>query len=306
MAGWQSKAIKLFFRIQRARGRADLGIDVAAERERNEGLLARLPPVEGVSFADADAGGRPALWVDPSEVRRQGAILYLHGGVYLMGSPRGYRSMASNIATESGMRVLLLDYRLAPEHPFPAAVEDVQAAYHWLLAQDLEPLQVVIAGDSAGGGLVMALLLALRDDGQPLPAAAICLSPWLDLMADSGSRIDMAKRDHVVTTADLRRSAALYLDGADPQQPLASPLYGDMTGLPPLLIQVGSDEVLLDDATRLAEKAQAAGVNVTLELWQGMFHVWQMNSAFVPEGRQALAKIGQYIEGAFSIPNDES
>ena len=195
------------------------------------------------------------------------------------------------------MRLLLLDYRLAPEHPFPAAVEDVQAAYHWLLAQGLDPRQVVVAGDSAGGGLTMALLLALRDAQQPLPAAAACLSPWLDLMTGAGSRLSKAGSDYVLTTADLQRAAALYLDGASAQSPLASPLYGDMTGLPPMLVQVGSDEILLDDATGLAEKARAVGVDVTLEIWQGMYHVWHMNSMIVPEGRQALEGIGRFVDG---------
>lgn len=296
MASWQSKVVKLSFRIQRFRGRAGFGLDVPAERERYEAQLSGLKPAAGLSFTEVDAGGRPALWVDPPQTRREGAILYLHGGVYLLGSPRGYRSLAAGIAVNAGMRVLLLDYRLAPEHPFPAAVDDARSAYQWLLTQDLTPDQVVIAGDSAGGGLAMALLLALRDERQPLPAAAACLSPWVDLMADGGSRVSRAKSDHVLTTADLQRSAALYLDGADAQTPLASPIYGDLTGLPPLLIQVGSDEVLLDDATRLAEKAQAAGVDASLEVWPGMFHVWQMVSVFVPEGRQALAGIGRFID----------
>lgn len=296
MASWQSKFVKLNFRMQRFRGQGDYGIDVTAERERYKSQLAGLKPAEGVLFSDTRAGGRAALWVEPPEMHREGTILYFHGGLYLLGSLQGYRSLAAGVAMSVGMRVLLLDYRLAPEHPFPAAVEDAQAAYDWLLEQGLEPEQVVVAGDSAGGGLTMALLLALRDGEKPLPAAAVCLSPWVDLMADGGSRVEKAKRDVVLSTADLQRSGTLYLNGADAQTPLASPIYGDLTGLPALLIQVGSDEVLLDDATRLADKAQAAGVDVRLEVWQGMFHVWQMVSVFVPEARQALAGIGRFIE----------
>lgn len=299
MASWQSKIVKLNFRILRFRGRGEFGIDVDAERKRYESQLASLKPAEGVKFTGVNAGGRPALWVDPSQVRREGAILYLHGGLYLLGSLHGYRSLAAAVAVAAGMRVLALDYRLAPEHPFPAAVEDAQAAYNWLLEQSLKPQQVVVAGDSAGGGLTMALLLALRDAENVLPAGAICLSPWVDLMADSGSRVSKAKRDYVLSSATLRRAAALYLDGADAQTPLASPIYDDLVGLPPLLIQVGSDEVLLDDATRLAEKAQVAGVDVSLEVWEGMFHVWQMVSVFVPEARQALAGIGRFIDGVY-------
>ena len=300
MASLQSKVVKFSFRMQRFRGKADFGLDVPVERERYEAQLRGLKPAAGVSFTEVDAGGRPALWVDPPRTRREGAILYLHGGVYLLGSPHGYRSLAAGIAVNAGMRALVLDYRLAPEHPFPAAVDDARAAYQWLLAQGLTPEQVVVAGDSAGGGLTVALLLALRDEGQSLPAAAVCLSPWADLMADDGSRVSKAKSDQVLATADLLRSAALYLVGADPQTPLASPLYGDLGGLPPLLIQVGSDEVLLDDAARLADKARAAGVDVTLEVWPGMFHVWQMVSVFVPEGRQALAGIGRFIDQVYA------
>jgi len=300
MASWQSKFVKLNFRIQRFRGRADFGLDVAAERERYEAQLRSLKPAAGVSFAEVDAGGRPALWVDPPQARREGAILYLHGGLFLVGSLPGYRSLAAAIAVSAGMRVLLLDYRLAPEHSFPATIDDTRAAYLWLLAQGLTPEQVVVAGDSAGGGLAMALLLALRDEGQSLPRAAVCLSPWVDLLADDGSRLSKAKSDQVLTTANLLRAAALYLSGADPQAPLASPLYGDLTGLPPLLIQVGSDEILLDDATRLADKAEAAGVDVSLEVWPGMFHVWQMLSVFVPEGGQALAGIGRFIDQCYA------
>ncbi|MGD2076904.1 MAG: alpha/beta hydrolase [Chloroflexota bacterium] len=300
MASWQSKVVKMNFRIQRFRGRGTIGIDVAAERERFESQMAGLKPPEGVSFTEANVEGRPALWLDPPVMRHEGALLYLHGGVYLIGSSHAYRSLAAAVAASAGMRVLLLDYRLAPEHPFPAAVEDAQAAYHWLLAQDIEPQQVMVAGDSAGGGLAMALLLALRETQQPLPAAALLLSPWVDLMADGGSRVDKAKSDYVLSTADLHRGATLYLNGADPRTPLASPICGDLTGLPPLLIQVGSDEILLDDATRLAEKAQAAGVDVRLEVWQGMFHVWQAVSFFVPEGQQALEEVGRFIDDVYA------
>lgn len=296
MASWQSKMAKLMFRWRRLRGQGTLGVDVAAERKRFEAPLKRLKPAEGVSFTAVEAGGRPALWIEPPDIRREGAILYFHGGVYLIGSIQGHLPLTSAIAAAAGMQVLPLDYRLAPEHPFPAAVEDARAAYEWLLEQGLESQQVIVAGDSAGGGLALALLLALREAGRPLPAAAVCLSPWTDLTGSGASRTSMAKRDYVLEPADLQRSAALYLDGADARSPLASPLFGDLRGLPPMLIQVGSDEILLDDATGLAESARAAGVDVSLEVWDDMFHVWQMVASFVPEGQQAIKSIGRFID----------
>ena len=300
MTSWQSKVAKMSFRWQRFRGQGKIGVDIDAERERFGRQLARLKPPEEVVISETDAGGRPALWVVPPAIRREGVVLFLHGGVYLIGSIQGYRAFAAAIAMSTGMRALILDYRLAPEHPFPAAVEDAQAAYQWLLEEGHKPQQIVVAGDSAGGGLALALLLALRDEGQLLPAAAVCLSPWTDLMAGGGSRIDKAEVDYVLTVADLQRAGALYLNGVDPQTPLASPLYGDLTGLPPLLIHVGADEILLDDATELAQKAEAAGVEVNLEIWEEMFHVWQALASFVPEGRQAIEGIGRFIDAVYA------
>lgn len=300
MASWQSKAIKLSFWLQRFLGRGSLGIDVVVERKRFDAQVASLKPVKGVTFKDANAGGRPAAWVSPPNISQEGANLYCHGGVYLIGSITSYRPLAAAVAMGTGMRVLLLDYRLAPEHPFPSAIEDALAAYHWLLEQGLEPQQVLVAGDSAGGGLALALLLALRDKGQPLPAAAICLSPWTDLTGSGASRTSKAKRDYVLDPADLLRCSEIYLAGADPRNPLASPLYADLSGLPPLLIQVGSDEILLDDATALADAARAVGVDVKLEVWEGMFHVWQMIATFVPEGRQAIAAVGRFCDEIFN------
>jgi acetyl esterase/lipase len=298
VASWQSKIVKISFRLQKLRRRDGWGGDLAAQRKRVEAMSTRLGPTKEVTLDTADAGGRPAEWITPTAVHSDGVILYLHGGAYIMGSIISHRSLAAAIAVESGAQLLNLDYRLAPEHPFPAAVEDARAAYLWLLGQGYRSQQVVVAGDSAGAGLALAMLLALRDEGQPLPAAAVCLSPWTDLAFSGDSWTTMADRDLVFGLDDARRSAAWYLDGADPRTPLASPLYADLTGLPPLLVQVGSEEILLDDAVGLVESARNAGVDICLERWDSMFHVWQIATPFMPESRQAIENIGRFVNQA--------
>ena len=295
MSSWQSKVVKMGFRLQRFRHSGGWGADLAAERERVEAMSKRLGPPKSVTFTAANAGGRPAEWITPVKGHSDGIILYLHGGAYIMGSIVSHRSLVAAIALNAGAKGLNLDYRLAPENPFPAAIEDTQSAYRWLLEQGVAPQQVVVAGDSAGGGLTLALLLALRDAGQPMPAAAVCLSPWTDLARSGASWIDNAGSDIVFDPDDARRSAAQYLAGADPRTPLASPLYADLTGLPPLLIQVSNDELLLDDALGLAESARTVGVDVTLERWDDMIHVWQIATPFMPESRQAIAHIGRFV-----------
>jgi acetyl esterase/lipase len=223
-------------------------------------------------------------------------MLYLHGGGYVVGSIATHRGLAGRLSQAAAARVLLVDYRLAPEHPFPAAVDDAASAYRWLLAQGIESARLVIAGDSAGGGLTIATLVALRDAGVPLPAAAVCLSPWVDLEGSGDSVTTKAAADPLVQKDMLLQLGAWYLAGADPRTPLAAPLYADLRRLPPLLIQVGTAEILLDDATRLAEKATAAGVKVTLESWEDMIHVWQLFAPMLPEGQQAIERIGVFVQ----------
>jgi acetyl esterase/lipase len=204
--------------------------------------------------------------------------------------------MVARLSKASRARALVVDYRLAPEHPFPAAVDDATAAYRWLLSQNVQPSHIVVAGDSAGGGLTLATLLALRDAKTPLPAAAVCLSPWVDMEGTGASMTTRAKADPVVQKQGLLGMAQLYLGGKDPKSPLAAPLHGDLRGLPPLYIQVGDAETLLDDATRIAEKAKAAGVKVDLEIWPEMPHVWQLFAPLLPEGQQAIDKIGAFVQ----------
>jgi acetyl esterase/lipase len=199
------------------------------------------------------------------------------------------------VSRAAAARVLLVDYRLAPEYPHPAAVQDATAAYRWLLAQGCKPGRLAIAGDSAGGGLTVATLVALRDAGTPLPAAGVCLSPWVDLEGVGESMRAKADLDPMVYHDGLLQMAALYLNGLDPRTPLAAPLYADLRGLPPLLIQVGTAETLLDDSVRLAARAREADVDVTLEPWDDMIHVFQAFAGVLPEGQQAVDRIGEFV-----------
>ena len=250
---------------------------------------------EGTRCERVTAGGVPAEWIVPAGVSERGAILYLHGGGYCIGSINTHRVLVAHLAIACGVRALAVDYRLAPEHPFPAAVDDATAAYRWLLARDVAPERIVVAGDSAGGGLTVATLVALRDARLPRPAAGVCLSPWVDLEGIGESMTRCAALDPMVQRDGLLRMARAYLGAADPRSPLAAPLYADLRGLPPLLIQVGTAETLLDDSVRLADRARAAGVDVTLEPWDDMIHVWQAFVGLLPEAGQAITRIGEFV-----------
>jgi epsilon-lactone hydrolase len=260
-----------------------------------EAMVASVPHDPEVRHEPTTAGGVPAEWQIAPHADPGRTILYLHGGGYCVGSMNTHRDLASRLSRAAAARVLLIDYRLAPEHPHPAAVDDATAAYRWLLANNATPARTVVAGDSAGGGLTVATLLALRDARVPLPAAGVCLSPWVDLEASGESMTTKAAVDPMVQRDGLLGMAAAYLAGQNARTPLASPLYADLSGLPPLLIQVGTAETLLDDATRLAERARKAGVTVTLEPWEDMIHVWQAFAMVLPEGQQAVERIGEFV-----------
>jgi monoterpene epsilon-lactone hydrolase len=270
-------------------------MDTAARRQRMEELTATAPTPEGVRVTPVDAGGVPAEWVEPTEASPRGTILYLHGGGYTIGSVRTHRGLVSRLALATGARGLTLDYRLGPEHPFPGAVDDATAAYRWLVRGGTAPETIVIAGDSAGGGLTVAALVALRDAGERLPAAGVCISPWADLACTGESMQTGAARDPMVQRTGLLDMAAAYLAGQDPRAPLASPIYADLRGLPPLLIHVGTAETLLDDATRLADRARAAGVSVDIEVWDDMIHVWHAFAPLLPEADEAVGRIGAWV-----------
>ena len=265
------------------------------ERRAGFEAFASFPVDADVECSLAMAATVRAEWIRPPNVRRDGAILYLHGGGYMIGSINTHRAMIAGIARASGLQALAIDYRLAPECPFPAALEDACAAYSWLLAQRIDPSRVVVAGDSAGGGLTVATLVRLRDAGVALPAAAVCLSPWVDLEGIGDSMTTRADRDPMIQKNDLLGFAAAYLGSADCRTPLAAPLYADLRGLPPMFIQVGEAETLYDDSVRLAERARRAGISVTFESWPEMIHVWQLFASMLPEGLAAIEDIGTFI-----------
>ena len=254
-----------------------------------------FPVAADVKCEPVNAGGVKSEWVTAPGADAGRAVLYLHGGGYVIGSINTHRDLASRISRAAKARVLLIDYRLAPEHPFPAAVEDSVAAYRWMLAQGLKPSRIAVAGDSAGGGLTVATLVAIRDAKLAIPAAGVCLSPWIDLEGVGDSMKSKASVDPMVQKEALLEMAKHYLKGQDARSPLAAPLYADLAGLPPLLVQVGTAETLLDDSTRLAERARKAGVKVTLEPWENMIHVFQVFAPMLDEAQQAIDKIGEFV-----------
>jgi len=269
---------------------------VAERRAQYERAEKFFPTPPDVKVEQVSAPTVPAEWLTPPGARDDAAVLYLHGGGYVIGSARSHRHLAAAIGVAAKSRVLLPDYRLAPEHPFPAAVDDAVAAYRWLLDRKVAPARIVIAGDSAGGGLTVATLLALRDAGVPLPAAGVCISPWVDLTGSGASYRTRAEVDPIVKRAGIDGMATAYLAGKDAKTPLASPLFADLRGLPPLLVQVGDDEVLLDDAVQLAERARKAGVDVTLEAADKMVHVWHWFFPMLDEGQAAIDRIGAFVQ----------
>jgi len=254
---------------------------------------APLPPA-GVQVSAIDAGGVPGELISTPTSRPDCHVLYLHGGGYVTGSPALYRHFTWRVAAATRARVLAIDYRLAPEHPFPAALDDAFTACRWLLSGKADPRRTVVMGDSAGGGLALALLLRWRDGGHDHPAAAVVLSPWTDLALTGASLASNAQSDPMLNIADTRLFAGSYLAGADPRHPYASPLYGNPAGLPPTLIHAGSDEILRDDAVRMAEKMRAAGCHVEVEVWPRMPHVWHLFAPVLPEANDAIARIGAF------------
>jgi epsilon-lactone hydrolase len=268
---------------------------LAQMRKGWDDLFSNAKLTVGAESEKVDAGGVRAEWVTAPGAARDRAILYLHGGGYVLGSIHSHRDMCERLSRAAQARVLALDYRLAPEHPFPAPVEDAAAAYRWLLKQGLAAKRIAIAGDSAGGGLTFATLLALKGSGDPMPACATPLSPWVDLEGLGESMTSKDSQDPMVHKPLVAEMAKTYVPSGDFRNPLAAPLYGDLRGLPPLLIQVGSRETLLDDAMRIADKAKKAGVAVEIDVWPGQIHVFQIFASRLDEGEQAIQKLGAFI-----------
>lgn len=267
-----------------------------------EAMAGGFPLDPDVSVERIAIGDLAAELITSAATSASHTLLYLHGGGYVVGSLETHRELGARFGRAAGCRVLLIDYRLAPEHVHPAAVDDAVAAYRWLLAQGSTPAQLAIAGDSAGGGLTIATLVALRDLGVPLPRAGVCFSPWVDMEA-TGASMDTVTKDPMLNRSLILHFARFYLGGAvDPKTPLASPLHADLHGLPPLLIQASSDEVLLDDATRVVAKAKAAGVDCTLDLTAEVPHVWQVFASMLPEGQQALDRAGAFLRRHLALP----
>jgi epsilon-lactone hydrolase len=292
--GLQSRVWRVMTRFV-FRYMANPALPPEVRRRRMDRVVGTVRLPRGTRVEPVMAGRVPAEWIVSPGVETDAVLLYLHGGGYAAGSFATHRLVAQKMAQLARVRALLPAYRLAPEHRFPAAVEDTMAVYRWLI-QDYgaDAARVVVAGDSAGGGLTIVLAVSARDAGSPLPAALACISPWTDLAGTGESMRTKAGKDPCFTPEDLHLQAREYLGDADPMHPLASPLYADLRGLPPVMVQVGEDELLLDDARRLVERARAAGVDAILEVWPGLWHIFATQGTF-PESREAMQRLGHFL-----------
>lgn len=295
MASLRSRIVQRIMRDTKDALLGDQPVEVRRRRMDSAARRAiRLP--RGVCLKNVSAYGVPSDWLEPDDAVAGRAVLYLHGGAYVICSPSTHRGLAGHIALTSQARVLLIDYRLAPENPFPAALEDALAGYRWLLEQGYSPEHIAIGGDSAGGGLSLSTAFSLRDNHSKMPGALFLLSPWTDLTFSGESIHTRAERDPLLRLSDDDWLVKVYANGRPLDHPYISPLFGNMNALPPTLIQVGTEEILFDDSFRLEQKARAAGVDVTLETWPGMWHVFQGFVPYVPESLQAIKKVGEFIQ----------
>ena len=304
MASMQSIVLTFWIKQLRLFGGDDQ--DLGRMRARFDRLSARSRPHRGVQATLVEVGGVLAEWLAPAGAPDNCVLLYIHGGAWFMGSTNTHRMLVSSLARASGVRALSINYQLAPEHPFPAGLEDCLAAYHWLLRSGISPAKIIVVGDSAGGNLALAMLVALRDAGDPLPAAAVALSPVTDLTFSGESMKNRRHLDPFFGEAGSLNVAEDYLAGQDPRQPLISPLYAELRGLPPLLIHAGDHEVLLDDSLRFGEAAKRAGVDVQVVVWPGMFHVFHAFAPLLPEAKQAIDQIGEFIRERLGEPEKSS
>ena len=291
MPSLRSRGLRLILDVRRALFDWDAPVERYRSQLKREGRL--FKPPRDVDVQPVMAGDVPAEWLIPPEASPRSVILYLYGGAWTLGWTNIHRRMVAHLCRAAACRALAVDYRLAPEHPFPAALEDCLGAYRWLLKGGSLPRDIVIAGNSAGGNLTLATLMSLRDAGDPLPDAAVCISPATDLEGTGESF--WTKKDPVQTPEFVLAMVRHYASGQDLRSPLLSPHYGDLRGLPPLLIHAGGDEMFLSDATRLADQARAAGVDVSLVVWPRMWHAWHLLAPWLPEARQAIDAIGAFV-----------
>jgi epsilon-lactone hydrolase len=275
-------------------------LDLETARRRLRRLEPLVPgPSKGTRTESLDAGGVGAVRITVPRARDDACVLHFHGGGYVIGTAPLYRDFTWRIGAAARASVLYFDYRLAPEHPFPAALDDAVMVYRWLAAR-VDPRRIAFVGDSAGGGLMLGTLYRLRDEGLPLPAAAVAISPWTDLALTGPSLRSNAKADPMMDVTRIPAIADCYLAGADARQPYASPLYGDGSGLPPTLIQVGSDEILRDDSVRMAERLRATGCDAEIEIWPRMPHAWHLYARILPEGREAIERAGRFVQNGLA------
>lgn len=282
----------------------DLGGAVAVERPLLEQMLTGQPLADDVDFTSGELGGVPVIFIEIAETQPKGVIFHIHGGGFALGSAASSVGFASDLARKAGMSAITVDYRLAPEHPYPAALDDVTATYQALLEREGAGAQIVLSGESAGGNLVLALLVAAKQRGLAMPAAAVLFSPMTDLTVTGDSYTTKADVDPSITAAAIRTRANDYLNGTgtDSADPMVSPIFADLTGLPPLLVQAGSHEVLLDDATRLATRAAADNVAVILDITPDVAHVFQAFSAILDEADQALTRAATFLQAHVQTP----
>ena len=293
MPSLRSRVLYSLLMLQKAR--ADKNATLDQRRHALEKGARYLPMPRHVVVEQTRIGEIPAEWLRPRGLKARRIVLYLHGGAYTMGSCATHRALASRIAVAAQAHVLVPALRLAPENPFPAALQDALSCYRWIVERENSPEGTIIAGDSSGGGLAAAFLVLARDEGVSLPAGIVCLSPWADLEMTGASVASRGEVDPICSLDESRYHAELYATGVDPRASLVSPIHADLSGLPPMLVQVGEREILLDDSIRLGERARKDGVDVKVEVWEGMWHVWQLFAWYIPEGRRAIRNLGAFI-----------
>ncbi|MHA1932263.1 MAG: alpha/beta hydrolase [Promethearchaeota archaeon] len=292
-----SEGMKRIIKLLKQQGEQETKKRVEDSRNSMEQMASMEKIPDDVKIEEITVSGIPSIWISTPEVVKEQVILYLHGGGYALGSINTHKTLGAKISRSSKSRVLMINYRLAPENPYPAALEDSVTVYQWLIDDEgIDPKNIVISGDSAGGGLTAASILKIRDLSIALPAGGVLLSPWTDLDGTGNSVRTKRRIDPYLDASELFFMANLYIGDEDPKNPYISPLYADLKGIPPLLIQVGTAEIILDDSTRFAEKAKSAGVDVTLDVWEDMIHVFQAFAFWAPEGKQAIEKIGEFIQ----------